>query len=46
MLDAVFDRCANTPVNEVMVELGKFVTEPELSVLATAISEGKRPNII
>jgi hypothetical protein len=46
MLDAVFDRCAGQSIAEVMAALGPFVTEPELSQLATAISAGMRPNIV
>jgi hypothetical protein len=46
MLDAVFDRHSGQPIAEVMEALRPSVTEPELSQLATAISEGRRLKII
>ncbi len=47
MLDAVFDRYAGQPVAEVEVALEReSVTQPELSQLAQAISEGRRPKIV
>jgi hypothetical protein len=45
MLDAVFDRHAGQPIDRVMEALRPSVTEPELSQLAAAISQGRRPEI-
>lgn len=46
-LDSIFDRCAGQPVSVVKAALEQeSVSDPELSQLAQAISEGKRLNII